>query len=326
MADLFHGIILHHLQKGRYQILPPFLLIVFLNDNNENEQKNELTALRKQLLNKPRKNTFQRLQLKIIHESNSMDKMNRYTTFCGCCKDYEEPLSMEERTVILICGYIRENTNEYHVAIEIFEICTNYVGASNGFSETQLQSKNERKRIERARYRKKCEDCIYCLCCGICRGCMDNYCCDDDCCEAVFGNTFMIICMILFLLTFLFGKDIAGLVIFGYNYCEDANMWLIWATVPHIVFLALMACCSCILFRKYFENRWVIICFFLVCECYFVGWSIYGIIEYRGMQEEICRDIVLSWSIIQMIELSSAILIPAFFLMLLFCGCWDMGS
>eukprot|EP01084_Bolivina_argentea_P243630 408383_1 len=69
---------------------------------------------------------------------------------CLCCIDLMNTLSMEERAIKLVCGFIRENTKKSVTTIpsDVYRECIKFVGSAKDFEGKLLQSASERRRAK----------------------------------------------------------------------------------------------------------------------------------------------------------------------------------
>eukprot|EP01084_Bolivina_argentea_P008297 15530_1 len=195
--------------------------------------------------------SYKDLQLRIINESLTYNREFTCNTCCLCCRDLVTRLSKDERVIKLIYGFIRTHT-KYNVPSVILQLFMDYVGTANEFKHHQLQSNKE--------YRKqKCyfwiEDCQYNIddCCGKhLRNFVDYSVCPF--CNGCFPIIFLIVCVII-----IYGKDIALLIIYGLNMCDNtlindklfialqSNQWITIGCISH---LAIWCSCSVQLHRN----------------------------------------------------------------------------
>eukprot|EP01084_Bolivina_argentea_P260999 440927_1 len=191
-----------------------------------------------------RRDSMKDLKLRIIHGPlHSTAK----PTICCCCIDTIAQLSVEERVIILTCGYTRECfPNE--IPPVIIDLCSSYVGSSKEFDIKVLKSFAESRQKYRVECINGCQNCWtdcckdFCSCemffdHGCCCYCWNDttddcvtYCCKCwrifecftyyGCCFGYAGDFVITILLLIFILI-TFGKDIAAfLIIDNYLNCN----------------------------------------------------------------------------------------------------------
>jgi len=279
-----------------------------------------------------RKNTVQRLQLRIIQHPLSYDD-HESTTCCLCCRDFVHSMSREERVAKLVCGFVRISGQDASMPIpsEIYQICMNYVGSAKYFTHHQLQTAAEQRQESRRRCQRDCERCCE-DCCDDIRRCFRRCgsCCEDYCCDGPFPYIWSGLLAIV-LLGLAFGKDIAALVIYGLNdHCTDTlqhskyidvqtlgiDEWILYGAVSHSTWYVVLVCYACCLLpscgcrccdRLTEDLGSCFGCSIVVAWLFFFAWAVVGFLMHSEMlnetpQDANCRDVVLSWCILQIVE------------------------
>eukprot|EP01084_Bolivina_argentea_P205265 350697_1 len=256
---------------------------------------------------KKRKNTFDSLQLSVIRQQLSPGKTNKMATCCLCCVDLVDSLPRKERIFKLTAGYIRKHC-KYEFSPDLVQLCITYVGTENAWSWRQLDSIKQQKK--------------------------------DKCCEYC-GNIISFIFYSLWILCIFgiyFGKDIAALVINSLNNCDDAldggskyvnfgvSTWIWSGCITHlsgigiIILVGLLTICDVNCFEwmddccddmfDWDEDEGSKCCFTVLCGgpcCFAFCWLIIGFLLYSEMSRDSdtnleCSNVVLSWSILQIVE------------------------
>ena len=276
------------------------------------------------------------LQLRIVYQPLGYKKKKNCATCCLCCKDLVDPLSKEERVIKLTIGFIRIYSSK-EISTDIYSLCMDFVGEAEGFSINQLMSNTELSKVRRDEFLEE-----YCKCdCQLCwlkvrwkwNSVVDfiwEFCCPwdfkDGCWCREFGECFWewpedtycfsLLFKLIVILTFLFGKDIAGLIIIGTNDCNntidgdgeskyvsfDVFTWILVGCVVHLVNIVLIPVLYAILCGKDGEGSLFTVCGCMLMFC--AGWMIIGFLMYSEMNDSnyACKSMVLSWSIIQAFE------------------------
>ena len=92
------------------------------------------------------------LRMLITNEALDEDR-NCFKTCCSCCMDLTGALTMEERVIKLVCGFIRENAKQSGSIIpsDIYRECIKFTGSAKEFESKLLKSAAEKRR-EKCRY------------------------------------------------------------------------------------------------------------------------------------------------------------------------------
>ena len=195
----------------------------------------------------------QDLKLKIINEPLYHFKSSKkLSTCCLCCKDLTYPLSVEERAIKLIMGFIRRYSSP-NTPSDVYSLCIDFVGSKNNFEPEQLISNTEiRKQKRDAFYEEYCNcDCecycfeYECICCPCSQSKCNCLCEFDDVkecfshlfafcvchitgmkyCDTYQGSDgcfqgFALFCRYLIMISLFIAKDIALLNVNGNNDCN----------------------------------------------------------------------------------------------------------
>eukprot|EP01084_Bolivina_argentea_P048881 89983_1 len=252
-----------------------------------------------------RKEELKELKLRIVRQPLTMNKVSNSTNCCLCCKDLMEPLDAEERVLKLTSGFVRKYADGKAPAV-ICQLCMSYVGDSGSFDILLLSSNERRKEC--------CKSCLFtaCCCCDKCiQICAECHCIHDfkDICYRIFCVLFAV----LLIIACIFGKDIAGLVIYSYIYddCKgtmkgiafNVNEWILGASISHISFWVILAFWIYLIYRSSsFYSSFTVRCYF--CSwLFFIAWTVIGFLFYSKMDgNTTCSNMVLSWCILECVE------------------------
>lgn len=276
------------------------------------------------------RNTDTLVTLPATNPSNHFDKkhLSQSILCCGrpvCCSDYVDSLTKNERVVSLVYGFVRNSYKDLNIGHDVTLLCLRYTGRSGNFHPTQLSTLHE----------------LGYGCCGPeteCGICISRFAtrCRSECSETRCADSFPYVLNIAIYLC-LFAKDIAALMIVSHFDCSnsvedesefenldfhDINMWLYVVAISDLA----VGCIRC------FAVIWIIsdndecacccscamVPFSLVCFVYYIVWIVYGFNMWSEMKAETtCAQMVLSWSIIQIVFEIVVFFSPVF--LVLFC-------
>eukprot|EP01084_Bolivina_argentea_P205267 350701_1 len=247
------------------------------------------------------------LQLNVIRQPLSASKANKLATCCLCCVDLVGSLSKDERVMKLTTGYIRIHC-KYEISPDLVQLCFKYVGSENEFRWRTLNSIKQEKKEK----------------------------CQEKCWERM--GMILYITVILSILGIYFGKDIAALIINATRNCDNAldggskyvnfgvSTWIWSGCITHlsgigiIILVGLLTICDVNCFEwmddccddmfDWDEDEGSKCCFTVLCGgpcCFAFCWLIIGFLLYSEMSRDSdtnleCSNVVLSWSILQIVE------------------------
>eukprot|EP01084_Bolivina_argentea_P205268 350703_1 len=239
------------------------------------------------------------LQLNVIRQPLSASKANKLATCCLCCVDLVGSLSKDERVMKLTTGYIRIHC-KYEISPDLVQLCFKYVGSENEFRWRTLNSIKQEKKEK----------------------------CQEKCWERM--GMILYITVILSILGIYFGKDIAALIINATRNCDNAldggskyvgfsvSTWIWTACIANlsaisiVILLVIVGLCCGFDWFDICEDGddctkcvWGALCGFPICFSF--CWLIIGFLLYSEMSKNSdenmeCSNVVLSWSILQIIE------------------------
>eukprot|EP01084_Bolivina_argentea_P227844 384894_1 len=215
---------------------------------------------------------------------------------------------MDDDKNLLIDGYFRQQSNikSFQLPHDLKQIIKSYympMYSKNKLVELILRRQNSIRRVKQLRKQNVKDNCY---------------------------NFSLILCYIfgfIFSLLWLFGPDIAGLIIYAKNDCNlsiddqsvsveiEVNEFLLIGCVSHmvctfvatIVMWALMSNANCD-WEKFVHLIVGSVVIVRICMIlFFIAWSIVGFLLYRKMDtsnqsNKQCANMVLSWSVLKLIE------------------------
>eukprot|EP01084_Bolivina_argentea_P311897 539930_1 len=259
---------------------------------------------------------------------------------CCPCIDQVSRLTKQERLVLLVCGYVRENANGVIGEDVIYE-CVKYVG---NFDHDFITT-TEKRAAEIYKLNDVLQECCGCcnqavcdccyMCCNILAKCLTHkLCCcgfGKQCVVAIPAFVLTIAAVLVFfgvVFGLPFGKDVAGIVIYSYYDCDisggsdyvmfNVNTWLLYGSITHLSALILSGCwmLGCVIILDDLDNDldndvlfWsIVLCFPCMTWCFEFAWLIIGFLLYSEMVNDSginnsCIDMVVSWNVLQAVEL-----------------------
>ena len=218
------------------------------------------------------------------------------STWCLYCRDLVGPLDGEQRILQLTLGFIRQHS-EYELPDALLHCFLAYIGGPDNFHHRQLKTLKE---LDEHWYGH------------------DSYLCRAT-------RIFLIALAAIIALAFLFGKDIAALVVLHTDECStstieqypslNADLWLHIASLTHLITVSVMLCSCCLfvaasirdlldeIFKRLIGVAGVCISLWW---CFFVTWTVFGYFVMRAT-DGVCSDMIEWWLILEAAEIFVAI-------------------
>eukprot|EP01084_Bolivina_argentea_P216478 367770_1 len=215
---------------------------------------------------------------------------------------------MDGNDDLIIDGYFRKKCNlkSYHLPNDIKQIITSYYQKKHSKSKLMQLIMQKQHSIERAKIRKEQKR------------------------KEMKHRSILIGFIVLTIFLFMLVTDICGLIFVANNNCNlekneqrnfDVNEFLIYGSIIHLAFVIfLQITLSLLIWHNKNEIYWndcvytsvlMLLCFVSLMYVFFAVWSIIGFVLYQKMNNskelsKPCADMVISWSIIKIVEVVAA--------------------
>eukprot|EP01084_Bolivina_argentea_P031470 58247_1 len=275
------------------------------------------------------------LKLSIIYGPLYPLNKNKNTICCICCRDMMGELSIEERVIVLACGFSRECSSKIIPPI-IVDLCVSYIGSHKVFFGSVLKSFAEDRQSKRLRVleqfetkcRQQCEKCCQAILpcyhwTGFCKCSVTFQCCTDYRCCWGYCYDIMAAILILIFMLMTIGKDIIALAtaekcnITGNNSIQfNVYEWILIGSVTDISISIITAiCCLLLVFttkKDVLKACMAMECIMILIWSFFIVHIVNGFLLYEEMISDnrisnYCMNILLSWNILQLIPTISVI-------------------